>query len=202
MDKPYHEPLVPDGIYHLFNRAVGSEKLFVCEGNYFFFLNKYFQHTEKICDTYCYCLLPNHFHFLIRIKSLDKLKLHYEEIKIKQQDFELQIISDFLMERFSNWLNSYTKAFNKTTSRKGGLFMDYTKRQKINNDASFGKLIHYIHSNPVHHGYCQKIEEWKFSSYEEIKSRSNIKLLHDDVLGFFGGVEPFVLFHRQPIHLK
>jgi putative transposase len=203
MNKPYHEPLIAGGIYHLFNRAIGDEKLFLSEKNYSFFLQKYFQHTEKVCDTFCYCLLPNHFHLLIRIKSAEELKQYFKEIK----KYEIRIseadkLSNFVMERFSNWLNSYTKAFNKVNCRKGGLFMDYTKRQQINNDTSFGKLVHYIHANPVHHGYCKQIEEWKFSSFHELQMNNSSKLLRKEVLDFFGNKEQFILFHKQPIELK
>jgi len=203
MKKPYHEPLFPGEVYHLFNRAVGNEKLFISEENYHFFIQKYFQHTEKICDTFCYCLLPNHFHLLVRIKPAEELKLYFEEIKKGKIDIsQMNKISDFVMERFSNWLNSYTKAFNKVNSRKGSLFIDYTKRQQINNDASFGKLIHYIHANPVHHGYCKQIDEWHFSSYHQILAKRNSRLLYNEVLHFFSGEDQFKLFHEQPIERK
>ncbi|HRP60464.1 MAG TPA: transposase, partial [Vicingus sp.] len=51
--------------YHIYNRANGSEKIFLNEENYLFFLQKYIEYIHPIAETYCYCLMPNHFHFLI-----------------------------------------------------------------------------------------------------------------------------------------
>jgi len=169
MPKDYHCPLLPENIYHLFNRAVGNERLFKVNDNYFYFLRKYAQHIREICDTYCYCLLPNHFHLLIKIKDEKQIARYFEATKGKRlQIYDNVILSDFLMERFSNWLNGYTKAFNKMYNRKGALFMDYTKRLQIKKDDAFSKIIHYVHANPVHHGLVKTIGEWQHSSYNSL----------------------------------
>ena len=70
----YQPLLKPDETYHIFNRANGNEKIFLSSENYRFFLEKFKLHIQPIADTYCYCLLPNHFHFLIRIKSEEELQ--------------------------------------------------------------------------------------------------------------------------------
>ena len=64
----YHIPLLPDKTYHIFSRAIGKEKLFLEDENHKFFLRKYKLHISPVADTFAYTLLPNHFHFLIRIK--------------------------------------------------------------------------------------------------------------------------------------
>ncbi len=61
--------LEPDCFYHIYNRANGSEQLFLSDENYRFFLRKYLHHIEPIINTYCYCLMPNHFHLLVQVKS-------------------------------------------------------------------------------------------------------------------------------------
>jgi len=63
------EVLYPDTFYHIYNRANGNEKLFLSDENYLFFLRKFAEYISPICNTYCYCLMPNHFHFLMEIKS-------------------------------------------------------------------------------------------------------------------------------------
>src|SRR5207247_1517991 len=141
------------------------EKIFKSHENHLYFLDKYTQHTSSICDTWAYCLLPNHFHLLIRVKPMHQIVEHYKLIKTKDlpEHDELQL-SDFIMERVSNWLNGYTKAFNKMSGRRGSLFIDYTKRSLVETDVSFAKLVHYIHANPVHHGYVKQIYDWHYSS--------------------------------------
>jgi REP element-mobilizing transposase RayT len=146
----YYIPLSPTGIYHLLFRAVGEEKLFREEDNYNFFLERFQKYISPIADIYCYCLLPNHFHFLLQIKEVDDIKAYYEIIKPTKQ-FSYNILSDFVMERFSNLLNSYCKSYNKRYGRKVGLFIDYLRRVEIATDEQFCKTAFYIHKNPVHH---------------------------------------------------
>ncbi len=155
----HHVPLLPDNIYHLFNRAIGNEKLFNTDDNYRYFLSKMAQHILPVADIFTYSLLPNHFHLLIRIKD-KKLIAPYFELKKKKKFKAIEnSLPDFIMEQFSNWLNGYTKALNKMYNRRGGLFMDYLKRSVVEKDTDFTTFIFYIHKNAVHHGICKKIGE-------------------------------------------
>ena len=77
----YHIPLFPDKIYHIFSRAIGKEKLFLEDENYKFFLKKFKLHISPVADTFAYNLLPNYFHFLIRIKSLEETKITSRRLK-------------------------------------------------------------------------------------------------------------------------
>ena len=65
----YIADLLPDNYYHLYNRSNNKEPLFKNVGNRLYFLQKYKQYVAPFCHTFAYCLLPNHFHFLIQIKS-------------------------------------------------------------------------------------------------------------------------------------
>lgn len=199
----YYIPLLPNETYHLFNRAIGNEKLFKTNENFFYFLRKFSEHTCGVCETYCYCLLPNHFHLLVRIRDTDVINEQYSFTKKSAPPVhDTLLLSDFIMERFSNWLNSYTKSFNKMFDRKGALFIDYTKRSCINKDSSFGNIIHCIHANPVHHGLCKKIGDWKYSSYNSLTSDLPTKLLRSELIEWFGSKDEFIRFHQQPVDLK
>ncbi len=106
------------------------------------------------------------------------------------------------MERFGNLLNSYTKAFNKQNTRKGGLFIDTMRRVEIKDDAQLSAIIFYIHKNAVHHGYAGAINQWPWSSYHSFLNKSSTSLVRDEVLDWFGGKENFIQFHQQPVRLK
>ena len=69
-----------EGLYHVYNRANGNEKLFLLDHNYRFFLKKYEEYISPFVDTFCYCLMPNHFHFLIKIKEEKILKAHLQTL--------------------------------------------------------------------------------------------------------------------------
>ena len=198
----YHQPLLPDNVYHLFSRAVGSEKLFLSSENYLFFLQKLKQHTAPVCGLFCYSLLPNHFHLLVKIKNEGTIIKHFEEIKRKPFEIPKYDLSDFVMERFSNFLNSYTKAFNKVTKRKGALFMDYLKRSKVKDASDYSAYIWYIHKNAVHHQLVKEIGKWPYDSYQSLISEAPTALLRNELIEWFGSKGAFIKFHQQKIFPK
>ena len=71
------EKLTPNCTYHIFNHANGFENIFTEDENYRFFLAKYQQYILPIAETYAYCLLPNHFHLVVRIRRKEVLEEVY-----------------------------------------------------------------------------------------------------------------------------
>jgi putative transposase len=197
----YHIPLFPEKTYHILSRAVGSEKLFKEEDNYRYFLEQYQNKVGQVAEIMAYCLIPNHFHFMVRIKSEEEIKLVFEKSK-PGKIYQPDLCPDFIMERFSNWLNGYSRAFNIKFKRKGSLFIDYLRRVEIEHDGQFSATLFYIHKNPVHHGLVKGIGDWKWSSYKTFLSHSPTKLPRKDILDWFGGQAQYESFHSQPIELK
>ncbi len=197
-----HTPLLADQFYHVFSRAVGSEKLFISNENYLYFLRKMKHHILPVADVFAYSLLPNHFHLLVRIKQMETLNAYFENRKSKPFNELVNDMPDFVMEQFSNWLNGYTKAFNKMYNRKGGLFIDYLKRSEALTDTDITSFIFYIHKNAVHHGLTNQIGEWSYDSYPLILSEKPTSLLRDEIIAWFGSKKWFIDFHQQNIDLK
>lgn len=140
----------------------------------------------SVCDTYAYCLMPNHIHFLI--------KIHPEELLVKHPKFK----SDFhklVMQALSNMLNSYAKAYNKMYNRKGGLWIDFTKRFMIESDSYLTSTINYIHQNPVKHGFCIDPTGWKYSSYSSIVSEKPTLLKREEIINWFGNTQSYLNYH-------
>jgi REP element-mobilizing transposase RayT len=198
----YYQALLPGESYHLFTRAVGKEKLFTSRENYISFLRKLKVHTAAICCLFCYSLLPNHIHLLIKIHEEAIIIRYFEQIKKVKFDRSKHDLSDFIMERFSNLLNSYTKMFNIRYDRKGGLFIDYLKRDKVESDSDFTTYVWYIHNNAVHHGYTRALGEWKFDSYNTMISDAPTAIMREEVLNWFGNTEEFIEFHQQRNYAK
>ena len=86
--------------------------------------------------------------------------------------------------------------------RKGTLFMRPFKRLLIKDDHYLTKVVHYIHANPVQHGYCKSIPDWRHSSYKRILYNQSSGLQREEVLSWFGGVLAYKIFHGQTILVK
>lgn len=182
--------LIPEGMYHIYNRANGSEKLFLSEENYRYFLQKYEEYISPIADTFCYCLLPNHFHFLLRIRK-------EEELKSLEAFPKFETFEKLLSKQFSNFFSAYTQAFNKHHGRMGSLFMKNFNRKAVKDEAYFKKLVHYIHYNPVEAGCCENPKSWKHSSYPILTTNQATFLKRSELIDWFGDLDNFVNYHTS-----
>ncbi|HET8861461.1 hypothetical protein [Marivirga sp.] len=189
------EPFLPDNLYHVYNHGNGDENIFRSEGNYHYFLMKFNQYISPIADTFAYCLMPNHFHFALYIKEESKLTEHFKD-KLSKNPQGFENLAGLISRNFSNLLNAYAKAFNKMFERKGSLFLDNIQRKKIKDENYFTHLIHYIHYNPVHHGFVRDLNDWKYSSYHAFLSEKKTRLERENVLQWFGGKNDFEKFHQ------
>jgi REP element-mobilizing transposase RayT len=61
--------------YHLYNRSNNKELLFRSRDNYYYFLEKFRTYIGPYCAVLASCLMPTHFHFLIRIETEDSLMM-------------------------------------------------------------------------------------------------------------------------------
>ncbi len=187
-------PLVNGQFYHIYNR--GSEKRDIFSQNkdykrfqqtlyYYQFLGpkpsfskfakndlKIFQPSldKKLVEIVCYCLMPNHFHLLIR--------------QLKDNG-----ISNFI----SQLGNSYTKYFNTKYSRVGPLLQGTFKAVLIESDEQLIHLSRYIHLNPVVSGLIKNLNIYPWSSYQEYLNGKNICSI-DEILNFFSSTQNYEQF--------
>lgn len=160
----------PGKIYHIYNHGNAEDDLFRVDDNYMYFLAKFRQHLSSAVNTYAFCLLPNHFHFLLQVVRNDLLTLpDFQELTIEKME-------ERVIKRFSNFFNAYTKAFNKMFRRKGKLFLLPFQRKHITSAAYFLNTWKYIHYNPVHHGFRKSPYEWPFSSIHDYGSADSAHL--------------------------
>ena len=135
----YHVDFIEHGIYHVFNRTNNKELLFRSDENYRFFLRKYDEYLSPYLDTFAWCLIPNHFHFLVRVKSIQIIKRSVATIEIPTQSEKQFIsgkvsVSQFIEHIFKRFFQSYALAFNKMYNRQGNLFYKTFKRAEVNKE--------------------------------------------------------------------
>ena len=71
------EPINFGNYYHIYNRGNNKADIFFENENYYYFLRLYAKYIEPIAQTFAWCLLKNHFHFLIRIKEKEEIKRNF-----------------------------------------------------------------------------------------------------------------------------
>jgi len=178
----------PGQTYHIFNHANGSENIFREEENYRFFLHQYTKYLGEVVDTYAFCLMPNHFHLLVGVRRyLDLAGL--ENLPGLYSTRLGHASNNPVIKGFSDFFNSYTKAFNKRFERKGSLFVKHFKKTPILDDHQWQETFLYIHLNPVKHGFVKNHQDWKWSSwdaYSQMEKPSNLD--RNYYLNFFDGL--------------
>jgi len=195
---------VNDEIYHVFNRGVEKRPTFINKWelkrailtlDYYRFaklpikLSKFLilpnsdqtkllesikKDCEKLVEIICFCLMPNHFHFLLKQK-VDKG------------------IPIFI----SNFTNSYTKYFNTRNERVGPLFQGIFKAVRIESEEQLIHVSRYIHLNPVSSFLIkpEDLENYEWSSYPEYLDLMNRSIVDKEiVVGLFSSLEKYKKF--------
>jgi putative transposase len=103
-------------------------------------LKRYF--VPEYADILAYCLMPNHYHLIVKVNS---------------NDFSQKVMCPLGI--------SYTKAINKQEERNGHVFQGPFQLRCVNSDGDLLNLSRYIHNNPVEAGLVNKPSKWEFSSY-------------------------------------
>lgn len=158
--------------YHLYNRTNNNELLFPLRENYRYFLQKFKTHLRPYCAVFAYCLMPTHFHFLVRIESDDSL---------------------LISKTIAILLRSYTRAINKRFSRHGNRFQQNTNAKHIDDESYLLTLMDYIHQNPVRAGLSKRLADWEYSSYRDYAGMRNGTLPEKTLMAhYFKSSEKFV----------
>lgn len=182
---PYRiTPLVTDGYYHLYNRGIAKHNIFATPRDYSRFIQTFFYYqiqnpkpkfsqrssllfkvdpTKKIVDILCYCLMPNHFHLLVK----------------QTQD---NGISEFMRK----FVHSYTKYWNIKNKTQGPLIQSMFKAVLIESDEQLLHVSRYIHLNPLVSGVTDDLKSYPWSSYNSYIGLDNNSTIHkEELLQFF-----------------
>ena len=158
------EQIVQGQYYHIYNRGVNYQPIFFNRGNWVFFLRRLRENlVDGAAEVIAYCLMLNHYHFLMRVQT---------------EDFGKNVMQPFTV--------SYTKAINKQQGRVGPLFQGPFQAKIVKEDRYLLHLSRYIHLNPVSAGLVKNPADWEFSSYQEYTGlRAGTLPKTDLVLNYF-----------------
>lgn len=188
-------PFLTDNIYHLFNRGSDKRDLFLQPRDYKRFQQTFYyyqfkgpkpkfskftksklnlfrlEQSKKLVEVWCYCLMPNHFHFLIK-----------------------QLKDDGISVFISQLINSYTKYFNTKYDRVGPLLQGRFKAVPVESEEQLLHLSRYIHINPVVSGICKDPIDYPWTSYQEHLTGNGFLSNPQEILNYFpkGNYQQFV----------
>ena len=169
---------------HLYNRGVEKRKIFLDKRDYLHFLylmyvcntikniktrdlGNDFDREETIVSIGAYCLMPNHFHILVKEKTNNGISLFMRKL-----------------------LTAYAMYFNLKYKRTGRLYENTFKSSHVGDDRYLKYLFAYIHLNPAKlidknwkekqtkkvHQLLKFVSMYEFSSLQEyVKFPINIK---------------------------
>lgn len=159
--------------YHIYNRGCNRENIFRSEDNYLFLIEKLKKYSIELhVSVIAYCLMPNHYHFLVK----------------QNGNIEAGLLPQ-------NIFNGYTKAFNNSFERSGTLFEGPYKSIHVDKTEYVVHLCRYIHRNPFDAKIVKDIEDWKFSNYLEcVGKRKGVIFEKEFMIDHFGSVEGYEKF--------
>lgn len=194
------EPLEYGKFYHIYNHSVANRDLFIENDNYQYFMKLYKKYIPVVADTFAWVLMKNHFHFLIRIKDVNEFEINQASHLTGFRNLSgMKLIPH---QQFSNLFNAYSKAINKRYQFRGTLFERPFKRKCITSENYLKKMVLYIHQNPVHHGFCQYVADYPWSSYLAFMSEKPTFLKSEKVLDWFDGDANFKFMHQKTINIE
>lgn len=173
-------------IYHIFNRGVNKQNIFFAEDDYRRFLQvvahyltskRQFSHSKKplsdpVSETnlinpkveiFTYCLMPNHFHLLVKQLQDDGITWYLKHIA-----------------------NSYSHYIHTKHKRTGHLFEGRFKNVLVENDQQLIHVSRYIHLNPIVSGLSKNLNDYLWSSYPSYTSdEKDLICKTQTILGYF-----------------
>ncbi len=193
-------------LYHIYNQGNNRQRIFFSRENYLFFLDKVRKHILPYADILAWCLMPNHFHFMVYVNHfvlplVDRsLKGYSPSATSSRARTNTTIKTQSLQHSIGVMLASYTRAVNNQNKCTGSLFRSETKAICLTQNDKAARAYYvdkgvtsiniqqpeqqypnicfnYINLNPVKDKLVKKCEEWEFSSYPDIVGLRNGKLI-------------------------
>lgn len=170
----------PNMPYHIYNRGNRKSDIFMDRRDYERFIRRLKEYKKDYdISLLCYCLMPNHFHFLLKAPNESS-------------------ITGFMLRLCT----SYAKYFNIKHELVGRLFQERFRAKLVETDEYLLHLSRYIHLNPIsddldtltslrttpgveREQIREKLKLYPWSSYQEYLKRKNDLCTTDTLLSYF-----------------
>jgi putative transposase len=146
-------PVVPGTLYHAVNRAIEGHQLFHEAAEYAAFIALMLAARRRYAlDLLAYCLMPNHWHLIVRPLEKDALSAYMQWLAARH-------VSHYRRER-------------RTTGR-GHLYQARFFSSPIETDVYFWTAFIYVEGNAQRAKLTERAEDWEWGSLYERKNPSS-----------------------------
>lgn len=206
------DKFVEGEIYHIFNKSISNYGIFKDLDNsqrllnvveYYnnrlitksysqFVIRKKFDYKNIIYpieNSYfkllSYCIMPDHYHFLVKI-----------------------LVNNSLSRLINTIEGSFTRYFNIKFYRKGPLWQSAFKSVEIRSNEQLLHVSRYIHLNPTTSNLVNRPEDWIFSSYKDFITDENVLRIHmkeisiNEVVTYKRFIDNNIEYQRELKHIK
>lgn len=148
--------IVAGEIYHIYNQGNNRETVFYSHEDYLQFLVFFRKFVFPHCSTLCYCLMPNHYHFLVYATEGSAVMRLSGNIEVSE-----------LSNGFRLLQSTYAKYINKQRGRTGSLFKQKSQAKSMHEGDKHYEFtaFQYIHQNPLAAKLVSDLKNWPYSSY-------------------------------------
>ena len=137
--------VVDGGVYHILNRGNGRQKVFHRDADYLEFESLLGQLREQYgLALYAYCLMPNHFHLIVRVNQGEALK-----------------------DGMQWFTTTQVRRYHRRYRSSGHVWQGRYKSFGVENDEHFLTLARYVEGNPVRAGLVETAMDWVWSSHRD-----------------------------------
>lgn len=143
-----------------------------------YFFSQLMKQKDKLVDILGYCLMPNHFHLLLK-----------------------QLTDGGIAKFVGNFSNSYTRYFNTKHKRIGHLFQGVFKAVRIEKDEQLIHVLRYIHLNSIVSLVIKEtnLEDYPYSSFSEYLGKREGFCHKKMILDYFSSIEKLKSFTYDQI---
>ncbi len=154
---------IEGGLYHVYNRIGQGQGPFSDDGEAETFVDLFREAKQRgELVVFAWCLLPNHYHFAVRMQSVP------------------------LWRTMHTLQHRYALGFNRRRGVLGGVWQGRYKAKMIEDQRYFDRLMAYIHLNPVEAGLVDDPADYPWSGHRELLGKVKRPLVDVDeaLLGF------------------
>ena len=187
-------------IYHIYNQGNNRRKIFFNTKNYYYFLRKVKTYISPYCDILAWCLMPNHFHFMVLVREVEMPLSAIQGFTSSETLNKKRTLN----QSIGIILRTYTRAINKQEKFTGKLFREKTKAECLNcpngvtpnffiekggtsiniqnSEIQYPQVcFNYIHQNPVKANLVSIETDYEFSSARDYAVIRDGKLINKKV---------------------